>query len=169
MSSLFPLSNSVSVSLGESSKAKKKQAERLLRDAAARNRFQDPVSVTLESTMFIFNLLNKYSDLRDFDGDKKKLKSKDAVARIISVLRWVYCEAGHTDVWTVRVNEDGSKKAHRNPLEGNMYIKEFRKTHSKMLSEAGTVARSAPPLPAEHIVEHGKAFLICRGESFLLV
>ncbi len=36
--------------------------------------------------MLIFNLLNKYSDLRDFDGDKKKLKSKDAVARIISVL-----------------------------------------------------------------------------------
>ncbi len=145
MPSLLPLSNIVSVSLGESSKAKKEQADRLLRDGARKHGFQDPVVVPPNSTTLIVNILNEYSGLRDYDGDKKKLKSKDAVSGIISGLRWVYREAGHTDVWTVRVDEDGSKKAHGNPLKRNMYIKEFRKTHNKMLSEAGIVARSAPP------------------------
>ncbi len=126
MSSLLLLSNIVSVSLGESSRAKKNQAKRLLRDAATKHGFTDPVAVTPNSTMQIVDILNEYSNFRQYDGDKKKLKSKDAVPRIISELRWVYREAGHMDMWTLRVNEDGSRKAHGNPLEGNMYIKEFQ-------------------------------------------
>ncbi len=55
------------------------------------------------------NILNEHAELRDLDGGKTKMKSKDAVSGIISGLRWVYREAGHTDVWAGRVNEDGSK------------------------------------------------------------
>ncbi len=50
------------------------------------------------------------------------------VSGIISNLLLANREARRTDVFTLRMNEDGSKKAHGNLFEGNMLIKEFRKS-----------------------------------------
>ncbi len=51
-------------------------------------------------------------------------------------------------------------------LSGREHVnQEFRKTRSKVLPEAGTVARCTPALSAEQIIEHGKAFVIGKDDS----
>lgn len=165
MASLIPLTSIVSQSLGASTLSKKKLAGRLLKQASQKFGFNDPASVSPESPTLLVNLLNEYSGMKDFSGDANVLKSKEAVLGIVSGLRWVYRDSGHIDNWTIRVNEDGSKTAHGNPLIGNIHIKEFRNVHAKKLSAAGKVARSAPPLSAEHVIEHGKAFLIPKSRN----
>jgi len=45
-------------------------------------------------------------------------------------------------------------------MDGNLMIKEFKKVHNKKLAEHGKVVRSGPPLSADHIIEHGKSFLL---------
>lgn len=164
---LLNVSEIVSCGLSDALLQKKKQAEKLLIDEAKANGMPDPHSVSVESAKLVLNVLYKYSGLKDVDFHSdtahpltKKLKGRDAVSGIITGLRWVYREHGHTDQWQVRVTGESVKVAHGNPLEGNNLIKEFRKIHSKRLSEIGNVVKTAPPLCAEHIIEHGKRFMI---------
>lgn len=152
----------VSASLSESSLKKKLQAKQLLENEAATYRQRDPNIVSKESSRLVLNILFKYSGLAEYEksGKASVLKGRDAVNGIVSGLRWLYRDAGHTDNWQVVIGNDGSVIAHGNPLEGNLKIREFRNMHAKKLSEVGRVVRTAPPLAPEHIIEHGKRFLV---------
>lgn len=50
--------------------------------------------------------------------------------------------------------------AHGNPLEQNRTIKNFRTMFMKKIAEAGKAPHSAAPLCVEHIIEHGKHFML---------
>ena len=119
---------------------------------------KDPVSGSFESSKLILNLLYEYSGLANRNYDN--LKGLYAVNGIIIGLRWVYHDFGHTTNWHIRSNESGDKEASGNPLEGNKCISEFRKMYVKKLSTLGRITKSADPIESEHIIEHGKKFLL---------
>lgn len=59
--------------------------------------FDEPRSLTEDSTTLIINLINGYSNLKCFDQNLPKLKSKKAVYGIIAGLRCVYRDDGRVD------------------------------------------------------------------------
>lgn len=159
---LIPISNIVSAALSNAAVKKVKQAKKLLLAEARIHRLPDPVQVTEQTSQLIINVLYKYSKLGTVtEGTcKDQVNGRDAVAGIITGLRWVYREAGHVDSWQTRIGADGKQYAHGNPLENNNALKAFRNMHSQKLSEFGRVVRTAPPLRDEHIIEHGVRFLV---------
>jgi len=159
MSNLLPESAIVSMGLSPATLAKVKQAGKLLTIAAANAGMNDPETVSPLSSTLVINLLYRYSGLANPSPLHSDLKSRDTVQGIITGLRWVYRNNGHKDNWTVRTI-NGVQEAHGNPMDGNLMIKEFKKVHNKKLAEHGKVVRSGPPLSADHIIKHGKSFLL---------
>ena len=158
MENLLPNSIIVSQAHSDSLESKKRQAERLLCSFAIRKGFGDPVTVSHQSTTLLLNLLFEYSGLNQ--GNSEKYKGVFAVNGIIIGLKWVYHKHGHSTAWNVCKKKDGTYEATGNPLEGNILISEFRKMYARKLSSIGRITRSADPITAEHIIEHGKKFLI---------
>ena len=156
--SLVPASNIVSSGLGKSSKAKAKQADRLLREYSAKHGLGDPEIVSERSSDLVINLLYEYSGMKTGEQNPKTLKSREAVSGMVNGLRWTYRTSGHTEFWSVRT-ENNRSIATGNPLEGNPLIAEFRRAHAKQLSAFGKVIRSAPPLSPELIIEHARKYL----------
>lgn len=163
--SLLPVSQIVSSALSNSSLKKKQQAEKLLLAEARLHNLLDPIEVSEKSPQLVLNVLHKYSGLRRLElgvEEDYRINGRDAVNGVISGLRLVYRDAGHVDNWQARIVKGEGATAHGNPLEGNNAIKEFRKMHSKKLAELGNVVRTAPPLSAEHVIEHGRKFMLTK-------
>ena len=158
MAELVPAQAIVSVGLEKASRDKIKLAKKWLTQESALYGMNDPSCVSPRSTELIVDLLYKYSGLSICDNDPSQLKSREAVGGMITGLRWVYRDHGHIDSWSVRV-ENGLRVAHGNPCEDNCLLYQFRQSHAKKLSEVGKVVRSAPPLFAKLVIEHGKRFL----------
>ena len=113
-----------------------------------------------ESTALIVNLLHEYSGLNQFNHAPTNLKSKESIDALIAGLRRLYRDHGYIDAWAVRPPEQGTSIAHGNPLTGNTTVQDFRKMYAKNISGAGKAPRTAPPLSAEHIIEHTKQYLL---------
>ena len=154
MDSLLTNAEIVSRSHSHSLEKKKRQASRMLPEFALTNGQSDPEKVTVHSTNFILELLYQYSGLNQ--SDESKVKGVYAINGMIIALRWIYHEAWHGTTWSVRVTVGGEMEACGNPIQGNMYIAEFRKMYVRKLSSLCRIPKSADPITTEHVVEHGR-------------
>lgn len=152
---LRPETALIGVASSKSSITNKKRAARLLSEFAQKVGAEDPVSVTIESSKLVLNLISVYCKVGTPDA-----QSDDSVGALVQGLRAVYEEAGHRAAWNVNIVEG---KASGNPLTGNDDVKKLRAAHRVHLSQSDRSKFRPRPLNLGHVCEHATRFWLGNG------
>lgn len=89
----------LSSAVSKSTQANIKRAKKVLDEYSRQHGTSDPEQVSVDSSLFVMNLLAKYCKF----GAKDSLRD-DSMGALVQGLRYVYEENGHTSTWTWMLN-----------------------------------------------------------------